>query len=75
MQMFIALSHWSGLGPLASAALSILDPHRDSSRTVVALCHRDPAVLQDPRLQMLQQFIDGVYVGVGQLQALSLRGI
>ena len=77
MQMFIALSHWSGLGPLASAALSILDPHRDSSRTVVALCHGDPAalVLQDQRLQMLQQFIDGVYVGVGQLQALSLRGI
>ena len=31
LQMFIAMSHWSGLRPLASATLSILDPHQNSS--------------------------------------------
>ena len=32
LQMFIAMSHWSGLRPLASATLSILDPYWDSSQ-------------------------------------------
>ena len=31
LQMFIAMSHWSGSRPLDSATLSILDPHQDSS--------------------------------------------
>jgi hypothetical protein len=66
--MFTAVSHWSGSRPLASATLSILDPHWDSSRyPVVALFHRDPAVLDmwyHQTLHMLHQFIDGVDVGV-----------
>jgi hypothetical protein len=32
LQMFIALSPWSGWRSLASVTLSILDPHQDSSR-------------------------------------------
>ena len=32
LQMSIAMSHWSGLRPLASAILSILDPHWVSSQ-------------------------------------------
>ena len=40
----------------------------------VALCHEDPAALdlQDWSLHTLQQFIDRVDVGVGQLKALNL---
>jgi len=40
----------------------------------VALCHRDFAALdlQGRPFQMLQQFIDEVDVGVGQLKALDL---
>jgi hypothetical protein len=30
LQMFTAMSHQSGLRPLASAALSVIDPHGDS---------------------------------------------
>lgn len=30
LQMPIAMSHWSGLNPLASDTLSKLDPHQDS---------------------------------------------
>jgi hypothetical protein len=33
LQMFIAMSHWSGLRPLSSATPSIVNPHWDSSRT------------------------------------------
>lgn len=32
LQRVIAVSHWSGLRPLTSASLSILDPPRDSSQ-------------------------------------------
>ena len=32
LQTFIAVSHWSGSGPLASAMSSIQDPHRDSTQ-------------------------------------------
>ena len=41
---------------------------------MVALCHGDPAALdlQDWPLSELQQFIDGVDVGVGQFKALGL---
>ena len=31
LQMFIAMSHWSSMRPLASATPSILEPHWDSS--------------------------------------------
>lgn len=34
---------WSGLGPLASATLTILNPHPDSSWIYVVLFHEDPA--------------------------------
>jgi hypothetical protein len=30
LQMLIAMSHWSGLNPLASDTLSKVDPHQDS---------------------------------------------
>ena len=73
-------SHWSGSRPLASAALY---EYWMLSRTplrcpVVALCHGDPAALTlhiQPS-HVLQQFIDGVKVGVTQLNSmdLSLRG-
>ena len=69
------MSHWSGSRPLASAThyqywiltgTSLRYP-------VVALCHGDPAALdlQERPLHMLQQFIDGTDVGVGQLKALG----
>lgn len=32
LQVFIAVTPWSGTRPLASAALSVLEPHWDSSR-------------------------------------------
>lgn len=44
LQMFIAMSHWSGSRPLASVTLSILDPHQGSSHIEsppVVLCHGD----------------------------------
>ena len=41
---------------------------------VVGLCHGDPVALglQDQPLHVLQQFIDGVDVSVGQLNVLDL---
>ena len=73
--MFIAVSHWSGLRPLASATLSILDPHWDSSQiSCCCQCHGDPVVLdlQNQPLHVLQHFMDGVDIGVGQFKALDL---
>ena len=68
LQMFIALSHWSGSRALASAIVSILDPHWTSVSYPASLCHRDFAglVLQNQPLHMLQQFTDGVVVGMDQ---------
>ena len=37
LQMFIAVNHWSHVRPLASATLSILDPHWDSPG--ISWCH------------------------------------
>ena len=37
LQMLIAMGHWCGWRPLASATLSILDPHWDSSG--ISWCH------------------------------------
>ena len=74
-QKFITMCHWSCLRPLASATLSVLDPHLDSSvHPIVALWHGEPAtldVLDLPR-HMLQQCIDGIDTGVGQLRVLDL---
>lgn len=42
LQMLTAVNHWSGSRPLASATLSILDPHLHSS---AILCHEGPATL------------------------------
>jgi hypothetical protein len=41
LQIFIAMSsHWSGLRPLASVTLSIVDPHLDSCWIFhYCLCH------------------------------------
>lgn len=61
------MSHYSGSRPLASATLLILG-------SVVALCPRDPEALdlRDQTLYVLQQFIDGVDIGVHQLIVLDL---
>lgn len=62
--------------PLAPATLSILDSHWDTSQIsfYFAPCHGDPAALdlQDWPLHVLQQFIDGLDVGLGQLKPLEL---
>ena len=68
------MSHWSGSRPLASATLSDWILTRTPPKySVVALCHGDPASLdqQDWPFHMLQQIIDGVDFGVGQLRALA----
>jgi hypothetical protein len=38
LQMFFALTHWSGLRPLASATLSVLEPHRTPLRYILLVC-------------------------------------
>ena len=65
---------------LAFTTLSILNLTGTPLKyTVVALCHGDPVALNlsDPALHVLQQFINGVDVGVSQFKALDvgLRGI
>ena len=74
LPMFIKMNHCFGLKSLASAILSVLDTHLLSRYSVVVLCHGDPAALslQDQLFCLLQQFIDGVDVGVDQLKALDL---
>lgn len=78
VDMFISMSHWTGLRPLPSAALSILNPHQLSSQNPIVLCPGDPTalLLQAWSLHLLQQFLDRVDVGVKQLKAfyLSLDG-
>jgi hypothetical protein len=74
--MFMVVRHWSSSRPLASATLSKLTVHWcfTLGYPVVALYHDDHAALgqQDWPFQILQQFIDGVDAGVGQLIALDL---
>ena len=42
LEMFVVVSLWSGLRLLASASLSILDPHQDSSQiSCCCCCHGD----------------------------------
>ena len=69
------MSHWSGLRSL----FLLHHQYRILTRTplgypVVALCHGDLVALdlQDQLLHTLQQFIDGIDVGVGQLKSLDL---
>jgi hypothetical protein len=60
--MFTAMSPWSGLRPLVSATISILNPQRTAlGYPVVSLCHGDPVALdpQDGHLHAFKQFIDG----------------
>lgn len=46
LRMFITVSHWPGLKPLASAVTSVLYPHGTTLRyPVVTLHHGDPAAL------------------------------
>lgn len=63
--------HWSGSRPLI-----FVNPHQDSSLVSV-----DVYVMKIPQLwicrtavllRVLQQFIDGLNVGIGQLKALDL---
>jgi hypothetical protein len=74
-RMFIAMSHWSGSRPLASAILSVLESHWDLS--LLSCCC--PCVLEFLQRWICrtnpshpQQFLDGVDVGVGQLKVLTL---
>jgi hypothetical protein len=64
MQMVIAVSHWAGLRPLASAH------HQFWTLSRTPLCY--PAVALCHESLQLQQFIGGVDAGVGQLKALDL---
>jgi hypothetical protein len=65
------LSPWTGSRPLASATLTILNDGGDLNSSWIACCC--PVVMEIPQLWgMLQQFIDGVGVGVDQLKALGL---
>ena len=74
LQMSIAMSRWPGSRPLASATSTVLGSHQTLLRYPVVLCHEDSEALdlQDWPLHTLQQFIDGIDVGVGQLKALDL---
>lgn len=72
-QIFITVSHWSVLRPLASVTLSILDCDWTLLRyPEVTLCFGDHVDLVQP-LYALQHFIDGADVGVEQLKALDLN--
>ena len=65
------MSLWSVLAPLASDTLVILEPHWESSG--IYFCFPVSALdLQGLPFHMLQQFTDGVDVGVGQLKVLDL---
>lgn len=72
LQVFIVLSHCSGLRPMTSTP-SILDPQCDSSwLSCCPVSWRSYGFeSQDWLLYLLLQFIDGVDAGVGQLKALS----
>lgn len=74
LQMFIAVSVWSGSRPLASITPSTLNPHWAPLGYSVILCSGDlPALdLQDPPLHRLQQFLVGADIGVDQLRVLDL---
>ena len=75
LQMFIAVSHWSGLRSLVSVTPSLLDPQRGSSQfSCGTLCQGDSAAAdqQDLACHMSQMFSDDTDFGVGQLDALDL---
>ena len=73
--MFAAITHWSSMRPLAFATLSILEPYRTPpGYPVVALCHGDPAALeqQDWTFHVSQPFFSDIDFGVGHLRAVNL---
>lgn len=60
------MSDWSGLWPLAPAALSLLRPHQDSSQILLLLCVMETLQLWICRsvpFSVLLQFIDGADAG------------
>lgn len=71
LQMFLALSRWSGARPLASATLSMLDlPQGSSQLSFCCLCHGDLESLDQTHLfHTLQQFINEVDFGGGPTQS------
>lgn len=76
LQRFIAVSHWSGLRPLASATRYqyLFCPWDSSQIFCWALCGNPAAWgLQDWPFHALQQFIPEVDLGMGQLKALHLN--
>jgi hypothetical protein len=72
--MFIAMKHWSISKPLDSATLYWMLTGTSLRYSIVALCHGDPATLdqQDQPFYTLQQIIHGVDAGVGQHKVLDL---
>lgn len=71
LQMIIAVSLWSGSKTLVSAILSILDPHQNSSQLSCSPVSWKSYSLGSAELALhaLQQFIDEIDIGVGQLRA------
>ena len=70
LQMFIAMTPWSGMRPLASATLSVLEPRWNSSH-VPYCCPVSWRFYSFGTAHTLQWFIDGVHVGVNQLKILD----
>lgn len=64
------MSHWFDTRPLTSATLSILGLLSDSL-TLSCVMEILSLVLQVRPFHKLQQFLDGIVVGVGQLEALN----
>ena len=68
LQIFIAMSHWSGLRPLVSGTPSLLNPYQNSSQmSHNSLDHIDRMgiVPQSQSLHKLQQVLGGVDIIVG----------
>jgi hypothetical protein len=64
--MFFPMSHWSGLRSLASVTQYQIFIGTPSGYLVVALCHRDPAALNQPNQPFYasQLFLDDTDFGM-----------
>jgi hypothetical protein len=79
--MFIAMSHWSGLRPLASSTRSILEFHWKVLLEILLLTYRDTVALGVCQIKALDVDLGGSWVGQltsppaphhqGELQAIS----
>jgi hypothetical protein len=69
LQMFIAMSCWSGLRSLASATLLILDLPRDSFQRPCCCCPVSLRSYHFGSVHTLQKFVDEIDVGVGPIHS------